>query len=319
MTSWSPGSAEFIAKRKQVGNDYFTALKRQAEDVEYLPPAVVTTLLSNEAQFLTAMGKQMTFSFLCRSKTCLFYGNNHQWIQKDDGEGNTNHKFRCPMCGKRFHPGSTKGYKQGAVAANFVLAYQDAKGTRWALPCYWPPKVQMQYLQRQIEITAEESLQTIKQKYPGRLTGIDVYGNSQQILQAYLASQFSATHMNQHYMSAERIAWFRSSVPKWNKGESFERVSRDGFQGNNLCLGSQVDLNAITTEQWPDTIAMMANEMARVRHQLSLSDKDLKISSCRTSVRADGQGGSDRDESRYVLTNNCRGAFTCISLCTSCA
>ena len=132
----------------------------------------------------------------------------------------------------------------------------------------------MQYLQRQIEITAEESLQNIQQKYPNRLRGIDVYGNSQQILQAYLASQGSATHMNQHYMSAERIAWFRNSVPNWNRGESFERVSRDGFQGNNLCLGSEVDVNAITMEQWPFTIAMMANEMARVRHQLSRSDED---------------------------------------------
>jgi len=124
------------------------------------------------------------------------------------------------------------------------------------------------------EITAEERLQDIQLRYPNRLKGIDVYGNSQQILQAYLASQGSANHMNQHYMSAERIAWFRNSVPNWNKGESLDRVSRDGFQGNSLCLGSQVEFNAITTEQWPDTIAMMANELARVRHQLSLSDKD---------------------------------------------
>jgi len=274
VTSCSTGNAEFIAKRKQVGNDYFNALKQQAEDVERLPPAAVTRLLAKEAQFLSAMGKEMTFSFLCRSKTCLFYGNNDQWIQMDDGKGNTNHIFRCPMCGKRFHPGSTKGYTQGAVTANFVLAYQDANGTRWAIPTDWPPRLEMDYVQKQIEITAEESLQTIKRKYPGRLTGIDIYGDSQQILQAYLSSQFTATHMNHHHMTAERVAWFQNDVPLWNKGESFERVSKHGFQGNNLCLGSEVDVNAITMEQWPSTIAMMANEMARVRHQLSRSDED---------------------------------------------
>jgi len=132
----------------------------------------------------------------------------------------------------------------------------------------------MDYLQQNIEITAEESFQDIKLRYPERLRGIDIDGGSQQILQAYLASQGTASHLITHYMSQERVAWFRNEVPNYNKGESFQRVSRDGFQGNNLSLGSQVELSTIEADQWPDAIAMMANELARVRHQLSLADND---------------------------------------------
>ena len=273
-TSCSNSKEEFIEKRKQASRDYFDALKRQAEIIERLPPAAVSRLVEHERQFLTAIGKDISFSFLCRSKTCLYYGDNDEWIQMDDGKGKTNHIFKCPMCGKRFYPGATKDYKQGAVTANFVIAYQDANGTRWAIPTDWPPRLEMNYIQRQIEITAEERLQNIQRKYLDRLAGVDIYDDSQQVLQAYLSSQFVPAHMNHHHMTDERAAWFRRDVPSYNKGESFERVSKHGFHGNNLCLGSDVDVNAITMEQWPTAIAMMANEMARVQHQLSRSDKD---------------------------------------------
>jgi len=132
----------------------------------------------------------------------------------------------------------------------------------------------MDYLQKNIEITAEESFQDIQIRYPERLQGIDIYGGSQQQLQAYLASQGAASHLITMYMSHERATWFRDSVPNYNRGESFQRVSREGFQGNTLSLGSQVELSTIEAHQWPEAIAMMANELARVRHQLSLADND---------------------------------------------
>ena len=167
----------------------------------------------------------------------------------DDGNGKTNHIFKCPMCGKRFYPGATSEYKQGAVKANFVVAYQDADGTRWAIPTDWPPKLELTWIQTQIEITAQESLQNIQRKCLDRVAGVDIYEDSQQVLQAYLSSQFVPAHFNHHRMTEERTAWFRNEAPLYNKGESFERVSNHGFHGNNLCIGSDVDVNAITIEQ----------------------------------------------------------------------
>ena len=272
--SCSNSTEEFIEKRKQASRDYLDALKRQAENIERLPPAAVSRLVEHERQFLTAIGKDISFSFLCRSKTCLYYGDNNEWIQKDDGNGKTNHIFTCPMCGKRFYPGATSEYKQGAVKANFVVAYQDADGTRWAIPTDWPPKLELTWIQTQIEITAQESLQNIQRKCLNRVSDADLYEDSQQVLQEYLSAQYAPVHFNFHRMTEGMIAWIRNDCPRYNKGESFHRVSNHGFHGNNLSIGSDVDANAITIEQWPTAIAMMANETARVRHQLSRSDKD---------------------------------------------
>ena len=96
ISAWTKGNAEFLAKRKKVGDEYMYNLQRQAEDVEFLPPTATITMLHNEAQYLTMVGRGATLSFLCRSKTCLFYGYNHQWIQEDDGNGKTHEHFRCP-------------------------------------------------------------------------------------------------------------------------------------------------------------------------------------------------------------------------------
>ena len=192
----------------------------------------------------------------------------------DDGNGKTNHIFKCPMCGKRFYRDATSEYKQGAVKANFVVAYQDVDGRRWAIPTAWPPKLEMTWLQDQIEITAQESLLKNQRKCLDPVAGDDPYENSQQLLQDYLAAQFTPMHFNSHEMTATLATAIRDGCPRYNKGKSFDRVSKNGFLGNNLDVGADIDANAITIEQWPDLIAMMANETARIRHQLSRSDKD---------------------------------------------
>ena len=271
--SCSNGTKELIEKREQASRDYLDALKRQAENIERLPPAAVGRLVDHERQFLTAMGKDISFSFLCRSKTCLYYGDNNEWIQKDDGKGNTNHIFKCPMCGKRFYPTATSEYKQGAVKANFVVAYTDTDGITWAIPTDWPPNLEFTWIETQIEITAQESFQNIQQQSLNHVPDADLYQDSQEVLRDYLSTQYAAVHFNLHRMTKVMIAFF-NGCPRFNKGESFHRVSNHGFHGNNLSIGDDVDANAITIEQWPTVIALMANETARVRHQLSRPSKE---------------------------------------------
>jgi hypothetical protein len=102
------------------------------------------SLTSHEISYLTEIASGCTLSFVCRDRSCLWYGCNDQWA-----EHRSKYWFRCPQCGKHFRPWVQS---PDEVTFAFVLSIPDiATGERMNIPAVWPASEEMGWLNRQIE------------------------------------------------------------------------------------------------------------------------------------------------------------------------
>ena len=132
-----------------VAEVYMKEIEQVANHPESQTSAAGWSLSATEAGYLTEVADGVTISFMCRDKTCLYYGMNDQWIKRVDSE-----HFRCPQCGKFYQPWTQAN---GEVCAQKVLHIVDpVTSVATVIPCEWPGEREDKWLNTMVEMRARE-------------------------------------------------------------------------------------------------------------------------------------------------------------------
>ena len=129
--------------------NYLANVNGEAADPCFQSSIDGQTLPAKDVAYLTTLATGLTVSFVCRSPSCLFYGQNHQWIKKIDSE-----QFRCPQCGMLYQPWSQA---KGQFPAQKVLSMTCPRsGLTRCWPCKWPESAEDGWLNKMAEIHARD-------------------------------------------------------------------------------------------------------------------------------------------------------------------
>ena len=104
-------SNKFVAKASEAASaDYLNTLDHCAKNPDFQRSTDSRTLSAQEAQYLTSIGPDTSFPFLCRFPDCMLAASNHMWIKKKTSE-----HFRCPKCFRMYQPWVEKGGKAKTI------------------------------------------------------------------------------------------------------------------------------------------------------------------------------------------------------------
>ncbi len=122
--------ANFTKGLQRISQEYRVALETAAKNATWTSGAGGPTLDADDINHLTMISSRQALPFLCRERSCLFAGDNSQWIPHA-----TKLWYRCPLCKTHYRP--------WVVQANFVDAQKvivtiKDDGTCEFIPCSWP-------------------------------------------------------------------------------------------------------------------------------------------------------------------------------------
>ena len=127
-------------------------LEHLAGDNETEGPTSISTMISEDKQYLTAIFDTVFISYVCRHKDCGFYGANSDWVKE------TNHyRFRCPRCARRYRPWVDRQGASELYPFQKVLSIIDPLTQRTLmLPTTWPDSQSDDFLCNQAVIEARK-------------------------------------------------------------------------------------------------------------------------------------------------------------------
>jgi hypothetical protein len=133
----------------QINEEYFTELKKAADDPSYAASVDGHTLCAEEASYLTVIAAGITESFVCRMPDCWYFGMNDQWIKRK-----CSWHFKCPACGEQYRPAAD--YK-GSSDFSLVIGLTDPEtGQPSFIPATWPPSNEQGWVNKMVELHASQ-------------------------------------------------------------------------------------------------------------------------------------------------------------------
>jgi len=78
---------------------YEENVRMEAADPTHVTVPAGFSASSRDLSYMTTIVAGTHTSFLCRRRTCLYYGANHHWIKAKDHDW-----YRCPACFERYRP-----------------------------------------------------------------------------------------------------------------------------------------------------------------------------------------------------------------------
>jgi hypothetical protein len=227
--------------------EYCALLEKCKENPGFVPSTDGKTLKAPEIQYLTQVCEGLSVSFLCRH--CGFYGLNSQWVKHANRE-----LFRCPACGAEFKPWAfSTGQK---IAAQKCVSWRGSDGRTWVFPATWAGSEEDRWLNRQVEIRAEQ----VKLLSDPEAIEAFAHRNVEKIDALALKYDKPPNHF-------ALIPW-RKEVEWRLDGSTFPRSNwqhlTDGFYGGFLDLSLEWDV----FDDWEEIIGLFANCLAAGR-QLS--------------------------------------------------
>ena len=191
-----------------------------------LPSALIQ---QEESSFLTSLAEGIGVMYLCRVKSCGYYGMDDQWIQSQ-----FRYSFWCPHCGVKCDP-----WKQNARLLQFqqvISVSHPFTGERWVIPAVIPagPASAWDFdLLEGMLVAATSNLQTGRQ--PASEDNLDAYyslGNLQAL--DTLLSNVGQPADFQHFTLGKNTQALLRALPNEFGPMQFAKVEGCGYYGNIL-------------------------------------------------------------------------------------
>jgi hypothetical protein len=224
--------------------------KQDCDDAAADPENAATVegrfLGQTEVGYLTTVAKGITVSFGCRFRSCLWFGQNHEWPKQLGSE-----HFRCPCCGLLYQPTA-----EGRDRANFsfVLSMPDVEtGEQIHVPAAWPDGEDHKWLMQSIEAYAIA---------PSTAAELEAY--DMKTLKVELHDLLDRVKVPSHF---EEKPWEQNKMVAWPAADfDWSLYHRRGTTWG--CKLDRVrDREAIENPftQWPLLIAMVGRVVAKTR------------------------------------------------------
>lgn len=248
-------------------------------------------LTNSETQMLTNLSKDITLSFLCRSKSCLYFGVNAEWIQAASGKW----KFRSYLAPESYfvilkalvpllcdHIASCRIISYRCVLerlipellrfrcplcgdlfrpfvkdarlidAQYVLEIPSLEtGGRTAIPCTWPGSEEAAWVAQMAEAQARQ-METPADL--GNFLDRTHRSIAELVRRSGAASTFSRLPFNKSLIEN------RLSITDWN----YTKFSERGWIcGKQLQIGVDTDIPVFSN--WPELIGLLSHVMVGAR------------------------------------------------------
>jgi hypothetical protein len=224
---------------------YKAGLERAAQDPGYVPSTESATLLGREVNHLTLLCGTFAVSYMCRSRLCLFHGDNADWVPHHKN----GHAFCCPACKTRYHPMATQNdWTSASYALTWTDTDNDGVQTVQVVPAVYPNSAEEKTLNRLKELYARWA-QHGKDGVVGMQQGKRVELDS-------LLGAFKQNVMFKHHA-------YNQDSDKWLDATAWpaslrKRVIEEGFWGNFM-TPEQVGDDRLFS-QWGELIALLEEE-----------------------------------------------------------
>ena len=196
---------------------YLDRITKAAVDSTYSAADAVWARFSTggDASYLTLLTHNALCSFVCRSRTCRFYGDNSQWICERRA-----YHFRCPSCYALYRPSA---WKPSWIEAARVLGMCDPVTRRWS---FWPASWGNSFTESWLR---DQSLAYVQGRMHGLGAAGSVVGVSMYRLSAVLEQIGTAGCFAKHPFNAAGAEAIGLTTALWN----WESI-KNGYWGRHL-------------------------------------------------------------------------------------